>query len=41
MDTTHRKDHGKCGGDASNENDDDLVDEGKSLKQKYADKYGN
>lgn len=36
-----KKNHGKCGGDASNKNSDKLVDEGKSTKQKYADKYGN
>jgi len=36
-----KKDHGKCGDRASNENDDKLVDEGKSKKEKYADRYGN
>lgn len=38
---SHKKNHGKCGGNASNENDDALVDEGKSTKEKYADKYGD
>lgn len=36
-----KKDHGKSGPDASNDNDDALVGEAKSLKEKYAEKYGN
>ena len=36
-----KKDHGKCGSRASNENDDKKVDEGKSTKQKYAEKYAH
>lgn len=36
-----KKDHGKYGGNASSDRDDALVDEGKSTKEKYADRYGN
>lgn len=36
-----KKDHGKCGSYSSDKNDDKLVDEGKSLKEKYAKKYGS
>lgn len=36
-----KKDHGKEGDRASNENDDKLVDEGKTKAEKYADRYGS